>query len=64
MSFLSYLKHFERDTDAAVTVDWVVLTAALVTLSIGVALAIGGGINGSTTTLSTNINTVVSDVLP
>jgi Flp pilus assembly pilin Flp len=29
-----FLKKFGRDTDGAVTVDWVVLTAAIVTLAL------------------------------
>jgi len=64
MFILSCLEQFSRDTKAAVTVDWVVLTAALVTISIGVALTIGGALDASTSSLSTNLNTVVSDVLP
>ncbi|MHA3977708.1 hypothetical protein ACW9UR_08510 [Halovulum sp. GXIMD14794] len=39
------LKHrFEQDEDGAVTVDWVVLTAALVTLGLIVMNIIRGGI--------------------
>lgn len=34
---LKYLKSFNRDSEGAVTVDWVVLTAAMVSFGIAVA---------------------------
>lgn len=40
---LNFLKNFRRDEDGAVTVDWVVLTAALVALGLLVGTSIGGG---------------------
>ncbi|KPP86833.1 MAG: hypothetical protein HLUCCA08_16245, partial [Rhodobacteraceae bacterium HLUCCA08] len=33
---LNFIKNFRRDEDGAVTVDWVVLTAAIVGLGIAV----------------------------
>lgn len=33
---MTYLKNFLRDRDGAVTVDWVVLTASIVGLGVGV----------------------------
>lgn len=36
-------KHFTRDEDGAVTVDWVVLTAGIVGLGIAVAVSVGQG---------------------
>ncbi len=36
-------RHFTREEDGAVTVDWVVLTAAIVGLSIAVIAAISNG---------------------
>ena len=41
---LSFIKNFRRDEDGAVTVDWVVLTAAIVGLGIVVAT---GTLSGS-----------------
>lgn len=37
---LNFIKRFQRDEEGAVTVDWVVLTAALVGLGFGVVFAI------------------------
>lgn len=43
MALLEYIKSRFHDEDGAVTVDWVVLTAALVALGIAVAAAIQNG---------------------
>jgi Flp pilus assembly pilin Flp len=51
MKFLNIFKSFANDEAGAVTVDWVVLTAAIVGLGIVVMTTVGGGI----TTLSTNV---------
>ena len=51
MTLLNILKSFKNDEAGAVTVDWVVLTAAIVGLGIVVMTTIGGGIE----TLSTNV---------
>jgi Flp pilus assembly pilin Flp len=51
MTFLNILKSFKNDEAGAVTVDWVVLTAAIVGLGIVVMTTVGGGI----TTLSTSV---------
>ncbi len=40
---LEFIKTFRADDDGAVTVDWVVLTAAIVGLGIAVLLAVRGG---------------------
>ncbi|MCJ7873021.1 hypothetical protein Q4577_16690 [Marinovum sp. 2_MG-2023] len=42
-----FIKNFRKDEDGAVTVDWVVLTAAIV----GLAIAAYGAIETNTTTL-------------
>jgi len=39
---LNFIKNFRRDEDGAVTVDWVVLTAAIVGLGIAVLTSAGG----------------------
>ena len=38
---LNFIKNFRRDEDGAVTVDWVVLTAAIVGLGIAVLTTVG-----------------------
>jgi len=38
---LNYIENFARDEDGAVTVDWVVLTAAIVGLGIAVMNQVG-----------------------
>ncbi|NIY71991.1 hypothetical protein HCZ30_06015 [Marivivens donghaensis] len=48
---LNYIKNFRRDEDGAVTVDWVVLTAAMV----GIAIAIISSVNTSAGTLKTGL---------
>lgn len=48
---------FLKDDMGAVTVDWVVLTAAIVTLAIGVLASVGS----STTTLSGKIGDTVAE---
>ncbi len=41
MKLITLLKNFGRDEDGAVTVDWVVLTAAIVGLGIAVLTTVG-----------------------
>jgi len=48
---LNFIKNFRNDEDGAVTVDWVVLTAAIVALG----LLVGGAISDSAGTAATNI---------
>ena len=44
MKLLSIFKGFKSDESGAVTVDWVVLTAAIVGLGMVVMNTVGGGI--------------------
>ena len=46
MNLLNIFKSFKSDESGAVTVDWVVLTAAIVGLGMVVMVAVGGGITG------------------
>ena len=46
MKFLNIFKTFKNDESGAVTVDWVVLTAAIVGLGMVVMTTVGGGITG------------------
>ena len=52
MKLYTYIKNFGRDEDGAVTVDWVVLTAAIVGLGIAVLTSVSGG----TTSLADKIS--------
>jgi len=44
MKFFKLAKTFSRDEDGAVTVDWVVLTAAIVGLGIAVLASVGDSV--------------------
>jgi Flp pilus assembly pilin Flp len=44
MKLFNLIKNFRNDEDGAVTVDWVVLTAALVGLGIAVLAAVSSGL--------------------
>ncbi|MEE2943689.1 MAG: hypothetical protein VX444_00800 [Pseudomonadota bacterium] len=48
---IKFIKNFRKDEDGAVTVDWVVLTAAVV----GLGVAAYSAIEGETTTLASDI---------
>ena len=55
MALLNVLKSFANDEAGAVTVDWVVLTAAIVGLGIVVMTSVGGGITGLADATATKI---------
>jgi Flp pilus assembly pilin Flp len=52
MKLFKLAKNFKNDESGAVTVDWVVLTAALVGLGLAVITVVAGGLN----TAANNIN--------
>ena len=54
-TMINFIKNFRKDEDGAVTIDWVVLTAAIVAL----AIAAMGAIEGNTTALITTAGTAV-----
>ena len=56
---LNFIKNFRNDEDGAVTVDFVVLTAALVILGLLVAAAIQRG----ATTLAGNVETSLAETV-
>ena len=56
MKLLNIFKNFKNDESGAVTVDWVVLTAAIVGLGMVVMTTVGGGIE----TLAGKVKTDVS----
>ncbi|MCO4848964.1 MAG: hypothetical protein KC448_13455 [Yoonia sp.] len=43
---LNFIKNFKNDESGAVTVDWVVLTAAIVLLGVAVGASVSGGAKG------------------
>ena len=55
---MELFKNFVRDEDGAVTVDWVVLTAAIVGLGIAVLTSVSGG----TVSLADNISGNLADM--
>lgn len=57
---LSHIKNFAFNESGAVTVDWVVLTAALVGLGLAVMAVVSGGVEN----LSTDIGQSLTDVDP
>ena len=52
---MKLFKYFMRDEDGAVTVDWVVLTAAIVGLGIAVLTSVSGGTTGLADKISSNL---------
>jgi Flp pilus assembly pilin Flp len=55
MKLIKFVKNFKRDEDGAVTVDWVVLTAAIVGLGIAVLTSVSGGTTGLADKISSNL---------
>ncbi|MEC7965712.1 MAG: pilus assembly protein, partial [Pseudomonadota bacterium] len=50
-----FIKNFRKDEDGAVTVDWVVLTEAVVGLGIAAVTTVSNGIDTAATTLVTDL---------
>ena len=55
MKLFKLAQNFRRDDDGAVTVDWVVLTAAIVGLGIAVLTSVSGGTTGLADKISSNL---------
>tara|TARA_Y100001968_G_C19182626_1_gene631210 strand:+ start:434 stop:637 length:204 start_codon:yes stop_codon:yes gene_type:complete len=55
---MNFIKNFRKDEDGAVTVDWVVLTAAIV----GLAVVAFNTIGDNTATLTTEIGDAIGGV--
>ncbi|PRY76968.1 hypothetical protein CLV80_107145 [Yoonia maritima] len=53
---LNFIKNFRNDEDGAVTVDFVVLTAAIVVLGLAVGGAIASGAKGLANEVETALN--------
>ncbi len=57
MKLFDFAKTFARDEDGAVTVDWVVLTAAIVGLGIAVLASVGGATKDYADTIAGELGT-------
>ncbi len=55
MKLLNILKNFKSDESGAVTVDWVVLTAAIVGLGLAVMTSVGSGVTGLGADISSDL---------
>ncbi|WP_237057794.1 Flp family type IVb pilin [Loktanella sp. M215] len=52
---LNFIKNFRNDEDGAVTVDWVVLTAAIVALGLLVGTTMSSSITAKTAAISSEM---------
>jgi Flp pilus assembly pilin Flp len=58
MKFFKLFKNFSNDEDGAVTVDWVVLTAAVVGLGVAALAAVRGGTGALTSKINSHLSNV------
>lgn len=58
---LKLCNKFRRDEDGAVTVDWIVLTAAVVGLSVAAVGVVQDGVNNLAQSISTGVSTKTAD---
>lgn len=56
---LKFIKTFRKDEDGAVTVDWVVLTAAVVAMAAGAYSLISDNVTTALSSVGTNLTTAV-----
>ncbi len=56
MNLFKLAKNFHRDEDGAVTVDWVVLTAAIVGLGIAILTTVQGGTQSLANKISSELS--------
>ena len=61
MKLFSLIKNFRNDESGAVTVDWVVLTAAIVGLGVVVLNVVGGSIRTVAGEMATEIENTTAD---
>ncbi|MEO0752842.1 MAG: hypothetical protein AAFY25_13700 [Pseudomonadota bacterium] len=54
---IKFIKNFRKDEDGAVTVDWVVLTAAVVGLGVAGVSTVSGGIGSLATAIQEGVST-------
>ncbi|MDO6615860.1 Flp family type IVb pilin [Pacificibacter sp. 1_MG-2023] len=55
MKFFKLYKNFQADEDGAVTVDWVVLTSAIVGLGVAVLATVSSGTKDLGSKISSNL---------
>ena len=60
---MNFIKKLSRDEAGAVTVDWVVLTAAMVVMGVGVIAIFAPGANSSANTVSTAITDSIAPLM-
>jgi len=58
---IKFIKNFRKDEDGAVTVDWVVLTAAVVGLGVAGVATVGDGVDTLAGTIETGVGTKTVD---
>ena len=58
---LNFIKNFRNDEDGAVTVDFVVLTAAIVVLGLAVGGAVSSGAKGLANKIEASLNNMNAD---
>ena len=61
---LDFIKNFRADEDGAVTVDWVVLTAAIVGLGIAVLASVRTGATNLATSIESELSNATVPSLP
>ncbi len=61
---LNFIKNFRNDEDGAVTVDWVVLTAAIVALGLLVGTTVRNAAIAKTALIVTDIQAVAGTTNP
>jgi Flp pilus assembly pilin Flp len=60
MKLFKLAKTFKNDESGAVTVDWVVLTAALVGLGLAVITVVSGGLSTAANSINTDLGSAGS----
>ena len=55
---MNFFNKFRRDEDGAVTVDWVVLTAAIVGLGIAILATVSGGVGDLAGAIDSELSTM------
>lgn len=58
---IKFIKKFRKDEEGAVTVDWVVLTAAVVGLGVAGVSTVSTGVNTLASSISTGVGTKTVD---
>lgn len=61
MKNAKFIKTFALDESGAVTVDWVVLTAAIVGLGLAVMTVVGPAIRDAGVTIASNVQTTATN---